>query len=40
MKGVDYRFVLWNITGKDAINRINNSELGDKAHYEYGLWCK
>ena len=29
-KGVDYRCVLWNITGNDAINMLNNSKLDDK----------
>ena len=30
VKGIDYRYVLWNITKNDAINRLNNSELDDK----------
>ena len=29
VKGVDYRFVLWNMTRNDAINRLNNSELDE-----------
>ena len=30
VKGIDYRFVVWNMTTNDAINRLNNSELHDK----------
>ena len=30
VKGVDYRFVLWNVIKNDAINRLNNSKLNDK----------
>ena len=30
VKGVDYRFVLWNITINDAISTLNNSKLNDK----------
>ena len=29
VQGVDYRCVLRNMTGTDAINRLNNSELDD-----------
>ena len=31
IKGVDYRCVIWNMTKNDAINRLNNSKLGDKS---------
>ena len=30
VKGVDYRSSLWNITRRDAANRLNNSKLDDK----------
>ena len=30
VKGVDYRFAIWNMTRNDAINRLNNSKLDDK----------
>ena len=30
LKSVDYRCVLWNMTGNGAINRLHNSELDDK----------
>ena len=30
VKGVAYRCVLWNMNGNDAINRLNNSKLGNK----------
>ena len=40
VKGNDYRCVIWNITRNYAINRLNNSKLDDKDHYEYGFWCK
>ena len=30
VEGVDYRCVLWNITKKNAINRLNNSKLDNK----------
>ena len=30
-KCFDYRCILWNITKNDAINRLNNSQLDDKA---------
>ena len=30
VKGVDYRCFLWNIARNNAINRLNNSKLGDK----------
>ena len=30
VKSVDYRCVLWNMTGNGAINRLHNSELDDK----------
>ena len=30
VKGVDYRYVLWNMTKNYAIIRLNNSELNDK----------
>lgn len=30
VKGIDYRFVTWNITKNDAINRLDNSELDDQ----------
>ena len=30
VKGVDYRSSLWNITRRDATNRLNNSKLDDK----------
>ena len=30
IKGIDYRFVLWNMTKNDASNRLNNSKLDDK----------
>ena len=33
IKGVNYRYVLWNITRNDAINRLNISELDDKGQY-------
>ena len=29
-KGVEYTYVLWNITITDAINRLNSSKLDDK----------
>ena len=29
-KGVDYRFVIWNMSKSDAINRLNNSKLDVK----------
>ena len=29
-KGVDYRFILWNMNKNDAINRLNNSKLDDQ----------
>ena len=31
VKGVGYRYVLWNMTRNDAINRFNNFELDDKS---------
>ena len=37
---IDYRCVIWNMTRNDAINRLNNSELDDKAHYEHEIWYK
>ena len=40
VKGNDYRCVIWNVTRNYAINRLNNSKLDDKDHYEYGFWCK
>ena len=36
VKGVDCRFILWNMTRKDAINRLNNSKLDDKD--KSGIW--
>ena len=30
VKGVDYRYVLWNMTKNYAITRLSNSELNDK----------
>ena len=33
IKGVNYRYVLWNITRNDTINRLNISELDDKGQY-------
>ena len=33
IKVVNYRYVLWNITRNDAINRLNTSELDDKDQY-------
>ena len=30
VKGVGYRCVLWNMTGNDAIHRLNNSKLENK----------
>ena len=30
VKGVDYTCVIWNMTGNDAIYKLNNSELDDK----------
>ena len=29
-KGLDYRYILWDISKNDAINRLNNSMLEDK----------
>ena len=40
VKGVDYKCVVWNMTRNDATNRLNKSKIDDKAHYEYGFWCK
>ena len=34
IKGVDFRCVIWNMARNDAIDRSNNSELGDKG----SLW--
>ena len=31
IKSFDYRCVIWNMTINDAINRLNNSKLGDKS---------
>ena len=31
VKGVDYRYVLWNKTRNDAINRLNNSKADDES---------
>ena len=28
-KGVDYRFILWNMNKNDAVNKLNNSKLDD-----------
>ena len=36
VKYVDYRCVLWNMTGNDAIRRLNNSKLDDKGT----LWIR
>ena len=33
VKGVDYKYVIWNITRNDAINRLNSSELDDKGTF-------
>ena len=30
VKGDAYRYVLWNMTKNDAVNRLNNFKLGDK----------
>ena len=30
VKGVDYRYILWNMTKNYIINRLNNSKLDDK----------
>ena len=30
VKGADYRCILWNMAGNDAINMFNNSKLEDK----------
>ena len=30
VKGVDSRFILWNITRNDAINRLNNFKVSNK----------
>ena len=30
VKGIDYRYILWNMTKIDAINRLNNSKLDNK----------
>ena len=30
-KCVDYRFVIWNLAGNNAINRLNDSKLDDKS---------
>ena len=27
LKGVDYKYVIWNMSKSDAINRVNNSKL-------------
>ena len=31
VKGVDFRCILWGISRNEAVNRLNNSVLGDKA---------
>ena len=30
VKSINYRYVLWNMTKHDAINRLNNSKIDDK----------
>ena len=30
VKGIDFRYAIWNMTRNDAINRFSNSELDDK----------
>ena len=30
VKGIDYRCVMWNVTGNNVINWLNNSELDRK----------
>ena len=30
IKGVDFRCILWGISGDEAVNRLNNSILEDK----------
>ena len=30
VKGVDFRFILWDISWDEAVNRLNNSVLEDK----------
>ena len=30
VKGVDFRFILWDISRDEAVNKLNNSALGNK----------
>ena len=30
VKDIDYRYILWNMTKIDAVNRLNNSKLDNK----------
>ena len=33
IKGVEYTFVIWNMSRSDVINRLNNSGLDDKGSF-------
>ena len=40
-KGVDYRYILWNISKDEAVNQLNNSVLiEDKSVFLNGIWRK
>ena len=30
VKGIDYRYILWNMTKIDVVNRLNNSKIDNK----------
>ena len=36
-KGVDYRYILWNISRDEAVNGLHNSVLEDKVFYKWNL---
>ena len=38
VKGVDYRYVIWNMNRNDAINLLNNSKLYDKDSLWIGIF--
>ena len=40
VKGIDYKCVIGNMNRNEAINRLSNSKLNHKEHYEHELWYK
>ena len=40
VKGIDYKCLIGNMNRYDEINRLSNSKLNDKEHYENELWYK